>query len=100
MRLEASGESAASWVELVRGEGSLALVPSAVFGMPGWPQSVPRFTGKGIATLTRLAKLTDLSIANNKLTDADVACLGSFKGMRKLSLFAPEVTDRFGPGRT
>jgi hypothetical protein len=53
----------------------------------------PRFTGKGLEKLAAFEKLTELRVCNNKLKDADLAPLAKLKGLRKLTLFAPEATN-------
>jgi hypothetical protein len=56
--------------------------------------SPPRFTAKGLKYLAEMTNLIELNVAHNKLTDADMTILGKITGLKKLGVFAPEVTDR------
>jgi hypothetical protein len=56
--------------------------------------SAPQFTKDGLAKLSALKELTELTVSNEKLEDADLATLGKLTSLKKLTVFAPKVTDK------
>jgi hypothetical protein len=55
--------------------------------------AAPQFTARGLARLKELRGLRELTVANEKLGNADLKFLGQLAGLRKLTVFAPQVTD-------
>jgi len=72
--------------------GGFALGGGGFAGGPMGPAG-PKFTSKALEALAGYEKLTDLTVSHMKFKDADVAPLGKLATLRKLALFAPEVTD-------